>query len=590
MSEPRPCCKCGNSLPTQGPLGVCPACVLALGGTHDRGTRPAPFSVTEMASLFPGLEILEWLGEGGMGWVYLARQKNLNREVALKVMGPETWGDPHFVECFRREARVLAQLRHPNIIQVYEFGEVEGLCYLLMEYARGPRLDQRLPKGSDRVQWALRFFSQPGSGDEATTVSVQQLAAEDVLGDLKEVGEALAYAHDQGVLHRDVKPANILLCRDGDRWRLKLIDFGLSSPAGEGTAPTPLLAGTPGFAAPEQLARTPGVAVGPPADVYGFARTCCCVLLGTPQPAPRDWQKLPEALAELLSRCLSEAPGDRPPDMKAVLEDLDRLWKDHLANLDRYDRAASLYFALCGGTVAAAGAFLASGMLSVLLALPLEYLGLTGGSIALGVQIVGLLLGCSIGLAMSVLGLGDEIAGSAALLGTSRKPDERAVPMPFGERAVPMLLGLVAGAVSIGTCMHLLLSGERMAGVVGAALGAGLVLLPGLGAFLFPSSRIGILRLLDSLGNRPGERGTADEWKYGKRRVVLQGYVALGFLSTVFGWGMCGIWREELIKAGTPQEIYGVPLSIALGVVSFLLVCAFFLVDEVTLLLPRKKR
>jgi hypothetical protein len=560
----------------QSPHGICPACVLALGRTQDGGARAAPFSATELDGLFPGLEIQEWLGEGGMGWVYKARQKSLDREVALKIMGPETWGDPEFVQCFRREARVLALLKHPNIIQVYEFGEVEGLCYLVMEYAEGPRLDQLVAEGRLNAQKALQFFSQPRSEDGVSEVHGQQRQAEDVLSALKEIGGALLYAHGQGVVHRDIKPANVLLCRDGDKWRLKLIDFGLSFPTDQ--RPIPYLAGTPVFAAPEQFGRIPGESVGPRADVYGFARTCCCVLLGTPEPTLRDWEKLPRALAKLLARCLSEAPGDRPPDMKTVLENLDRVWDQHFENLEWYGRVASLYFALCGGLLAAAGALFASMPFFLVVSPLLHNFGLTGGTFAVALQTTGLFLCCTIALGVSVLVPMIEFAGPSPLASTSRKPEER---------TVPVLLGLVLGAVSIGAGMHLFLFGARTATVVGAALGAGILLLPGLGAFLFPFSRSPILNWVNAFFNT--KRPLAIDWAFGKRREVLWEYLAISLWCAMVLAGMCLCGRDMLIE-GTPQQIVGVPLSIALALGSFLLVCLFFLLKEVTLLLPRKQR
>jgi serine/threonine protein kinase len=182
--------------------------------------RPIPpLSPGELANRFPLYDILECLGRGGMGVVYKARQKSLDRLVAIKILPPELVGEERFPERFASEAATLARLSHPNIITVHDFGETAGLFYIVMEYIDGVNLRDLLREGK----------MDPG----------QALAI------VPPICEALAYAHGKGIVHRDIKPENILLDRDG---RVKIADFGIASlvgAAGEGS-------GTPPHMAPEQ--------------------------------------------------------------------------------------------------------------------------------------------------------------------------------------------------------------------------------------------------------------------------------------------------------------------------------------------------
>src|SRR5882757_10422457 len=145
MPEASKCPQCGTPLPAGALAGLCPACLLKLGAAADTVTeakQPAfnPPSVAELAPLFPQLEILELIGKGGMGAVYKARQKQLDRLVALKILPPGIGHDPAFAERFAREARALAKLNHPGIVTLYEFGETSGQFYFLMEYVDGVNL------------------------------------------------------------------------------------------------------------------------------------------------------------------------------------------------------------------------------------------------------------------------------------------------------------------------------------------------------------------------------------------------------------------------------------------------------------------
>ncbi len=245
MNETATCPRCGTSLPEDAPWEACPRCLLAAGlssGTPpDRSAPPAP---EEIAPAFPDLDVLEVLGQGGMGVVYKARQKKLDRVVALKVLPPEVALEPGFAERFEREARTLARLQHPNVVQVYDFGERDGLYYLLMEYVDGPNLRQALRGG--------------------------HLAPAEALAIVPQICDALQTAHDRGVVHRDVKPENVLLDRAG---HVKIADFGLAKilerqPVDVTLTHAGQVMGTLHYMAPEQL-KTPAE-VDHRADVYSL--------------------------------------------------------------------------------------------------------------------------------------------------------------------------------------------------------------------------------------------------------------------------------------------------------------------------------
>src|SRR3954471_20049517 len=250
MSETSPstCPRCGAPLSGSSVEGLCPRCLLAMNlaePTRITGdeTLPArapkpPISPEELAPHFPQLEILECLGRGGMGVVYKARQKSLNRLVALKLLAPERTDDAAFTARFEREAHALAALSHPNIVTVHDFGQVGGFCYLLMEFVDGVNLRQAMK--------ASRF------------------TPEQALAMVPPICEALQYAHEHGIVHRDIKPENLLLDKEG---RVKIADFGIAKIVGEsgtgvppvsgadtGGTPVPqsLPAGTPAYMAPEQ--------------------------------------------------------------------------------------------------------------------------------------------------------------------------------------------------------------------------------------------------------------------------------------------------------------------------------------------------
>jgi serine/threonine protein kinase len=197
---------------------------LAPGGSADW----TPPGVEELAALFPGYEVEELLGRGGMGAVYRARQPSLDRLVAIKVLPLEISAEEALAVRFRREARALARLQHPHIIAVHDFGTTaEGHLFFVMEYVNGTDLAQLL---------------RGGRMDILQTLDV-----------VRQICEALQFAHVQGVVHRDIKPANVLVDRNG---RVKVGDFGLAKltgmdDSGDRAIPDPSM-GTPEYTAPEQ--------------------------------------------------------------------------------------------------------------------------------------------------------------------------------------------------------------------------------------------------------------------------------------------------------------------------------------------------
>jgi serine/threonine protein kinase len=252
------------------------------------------------------------LGAGGFGVAFLCRQQSLNDNVVVKTLMMEGIGRD--VDQVFAEARVLRQLNHPGIIRLWDCAFADPAAkarpYLVMEYFAGASLED--------------YVHQHGP-----------LAAGDWRVVARATAEALKTAHDRGILHRDVKPANLLVDRRAAGWEVKLIDFGLAlrhdtlrstmTNTGGRTLVGNSVAGTVLYAAPEQMGRLPGVSVGPYSDVYGFGKTCCYALFQTPQPVLPHWRRVPEELGELLSSCIADSPEERPAHFGALLARLAQL-------------------------------------------------------------------------------------------------------------------------------------------------------------------------------------------------------------------------------------------------------------------------
>lgn len=305
------CPRCGKELPPSAPEGLCPACLGALNfatetevtGMDAKEALP-PLSPAELAPHFPQLEILECLGRGGMGVVYKARQKSLNRLVALKLLAPERVQDAKFASRFAREAQALAALNHPNIVTIHDFGQAGGFYFLLMEFVDGVNLRQLLR--SRKLQ-----------PTEALTI-------------VPPICEALQFAHEHGIVHRDIKPENLLLAKDG---RVKIADFGIAKmlgavasdssislssggesqgeeaiPSDSATQQTTM--GTPQYMAPEQ--RTQSQTADHRADIYSLGVVLYELLTGELpsdklQPPSRKVQ-IDVRLDEIVLRALEKTP------------------------------------------------------------------------------------------------------------------------------------------------------------------------------------------------------------------------------------------------------------------------------------------
>jgi WD40 repeat protein len=284
--------------------------------------------------LLPGYDLLEVVGRGGMGVVYRARQRGVNREVAVKLLHRGA-ADGEDAARFRREGEALGKLRHPNVVQVFDVGVADGRPYLVMEYVPGGPLSRR--------------------------ADGRPLPPADAAAVVEGVARAVQHAHDHGILHRDLKPGNILLSgvrnqEPGitdpsslapDSWPLtpKVADFGLarSIDPGESVTLTGVIVGTPSYMAPEQVAGDGRLT--PACDVYGLGAVLYELLTGRPpfagaspadvllqvrhqDPVPpgRVIPTLPRDLNTVCLKCLEKEPPRRYPSAAAVAEDL-RRWR-----------------------------------------------------------------------------------------------------------------------------------------------------------------------------------------------------------------------------------------------------------------------
>ena len=328
-------------------LTPCPVC------SSQNDFIPPPTSVPEILPTISGYDIVRELGKGGMGVVYLARQLQADRLVALKMIRDSALAGPDDVARFRVEAQAAAGLTHPNIVRVYEVGETEGRPYLVLEYVEGVSLDRRL----------------------ASTPQAPRTAAQIV----ETLAHAMQSAHDQHVIHRDLKPANILCTADGTP---KITDFGLAKRLNVPAALTHTgqVMGSPPYMAPEQ-ARGHSRDVGTAADVYALGAILYELLTGRPpflaetmldtlllvidsEPVPpsRLQPKVPSDLETICLKCLEKEPARRFASAAALADDLGRFLRGEpvsvrpigaLGRSARWCRRKPLLAALWGALVVA---------------------------------------------------------------------------------------------------------------------------------------------------------------------------------------------------------------------------------------------
>ncbi len=243
-----------------------------------------------IGQILGGCRIVEELARGGMSTIYLAEQLSLHREVALKVMSPQLLGDPTFMTRFTREVETTARLQHPHIIPIYDYGQQDGLPYIVMAYVGGGSLDQLLLRG-------------PLSLDTAARLAYQ-------------IAQALDFAHEQGVIHRDIKPANVLL---DSQQNAILSDFGIAKVVADTQEITKdALVGTPSYLAPELIAEKQ--AITPSADVYGLGVTIFQMLTATlPFPGKTPVQLMWAHVNEP-APLITSYRGDLPPAIDGVIQ------------------------------------------------------------------------------------------------------------------------------------------------------------------------------------------------------------------------------------------------------------------------------
>ena len=289
------CSDCGETYQSDlasGLGGGCPHCLARMlaQDTQDKDAGGDSPPVLAAGDTLGGVEILAPLARGGMGVVYKARQPQLNRVVAIKVIDAKLAGVPEFTQRFEREARALAVLNHPNVVQVFDHGQEDGLCYLVMEWVDGTSLREILAAG--------------------------HLSADDALRYVPQICDALEYAHAQGVVHRDIKPENILIDREG---QLKIADFGIARMRGDEQTGQEFVTqagqrmGTPQYMAPEQQKHTDRV--DHRADLYSLGVVFYEMLTGELPlgrfPTPSQRVKVDVTLDEVVLKTLEHDPNLR---------------------------------------------------------------------------------------------------------------------------------------------------------------------------------------------------------------------------------------------------------------------------------------
>src|SRR5438477_6837350 len=337
----RICRNCGAKIFADAPEGLCTGCVLeaAIGGAVAGGDDPgrpassmpattpddvAPASqktarAAELLGELGEYELLDEVGRGGQGVVFRARQKSLNSTVALKVISLGQWASKAHLKRFRREAEAAARLEHPSIVPIHEVGERDGSCYFSMKFVEGGQLDEVVRRAPMSIRQATELIAK--------------------------VARTVHYAHEHGILHRDIKPGNILLDVKGEP---HLTDFGLARLVEMESTITRTLEvlGTPSYMAPEQAAAN-NTQLTSATDVYGLGAVLYQLLTGHPPFAggttyetikllletdprqPRQLNpKIDRDLSTICLKCLEKDPQRRYPSALSLAEDLER-WLKH---------------------------------------------------------------------------------------------------------------------------------------------------------------------------------------------------------------------------------------------------------------------
>jgi len=327
------CRKCGAAIPPDSPQNSCGACLLETGLDSDEAEREeggsaSPKTINAFGERVPpsstlmdfgDYELLEQIGRGGQGVVFRARQKSLNRTVALKVISLGQWASKAHVKRFRREAEAAASLEHPCIIPIYEVGERDGSCYFSMKFVEGGQLDEVTKREPMPPRRAAELIAK--------------------------VARTVHYTHEHGILHRDIKPGNILLDAKGEP---HLTDFGLARLVETESSVTQTLdvLGTPSYMAPEQAVGN-NAAVSSATDVYGLGAVLYQLVTGQPpfaggttyetiklledtEPRPPRLlnPKVDRDLSTICLKCLEKDPKRRYSSALALAEDLDH-WLKH---------------------------------------------------------------------------------------------------------------------------------------------------------------------------------------------------------------------------------------------------------------------
>jgi serine/threonine protein kinase len=311
MDTTRLCPQCQQPLAADAPDGLCPQCLMqaASGPAPSASGVGLPADIidigdpAEVAKKLPQFEILELLGRGGMGVVYKARQLQLDRLVALKILPPVDALSPDFIARFTREARALAKLNHPNIVNVYDFGETGGLYWIIMEFVDGANLRQLL--------------------------EARKLTPAEALAIVPKICDALEYAHEEGLVHRDIKPENLLIDKKG---RVKIADFGLAKllrrePLDMTLTLSGMALGTLRYMAPEQMDKPE--TVDHRADLYSLGVVIYEMLTGeTPVgrfELPSQKAQVDVRFDEIVLHALEREPARRYQHASEVREDVEKV-------------------------------------------------------------------------------------------------------------------------------------------------------------------------------------------------------------------------------------------------------------------------